>query len=620
MNGIMPDTPPPRLKKRGLFTAAVFGALIVGTPVIDAFATRGEIYPNIRIAAVDIGGQSIASAREELQTRFEEFNNTPPDFIAGSVQETVPLLDIVSFDTDATLNQAQTIGNSGSSFKRAQERLTARIAGITLTPQININKDTLQNALQKAFAEVERQPSNASFNITFENKKPLVSILPSTDGTKININQAIIDLTVRAGNLNNDSLTLILQTIPAEIHAEDLAPHINEVEKILNRNPPEIIFQDKKWAISAETLALWITVNKNENGIAVAFDEKKIATWLDTIAKEVERKPTNAIFELSEDGKKVTEFDLGTPGLAIPRDENAALIATAILANTPVALQVKEATPTITTQKGATDFGIKELVGRGTTNFKGSPPNRVKNIKRGATILNGTLIAPNEEFSLLDHLRPFTTENGYLPELVIKAAEGKTTPEIGGGLCQIGTTMFRTVLNAGLPVTERRNHSYRVSYYEPPVGMDATIYDPAPDFKFLNDTGNWLLLTTHINGTTLTFELWGSKDGRIAETTEPEVFNFKKPPEKKIIETTDLPVGQIKCTEKAHIGSDAKFTYTVTYADGRVKEKEFFSRYRPWQEVCLVGVEKLTAESTPEPTPEIVPLTPDTAPPATVQN
>ncbi|OGL67095.1 hypothetical protein A3B21_04790 [Candidatus Uhrbacteria bacterium RIFCSPLOWO2_01_FULL_47_24] len=617
MNGFIPAPGAPQPKKRRLFVAAVFGVLIIGAPLFDAFATRGEIYPHVRVAAVEIGGQSTASARKELQARFEEFSNTPLTFIADSTRAAVPLADIVSFDVDATISQAQTIGNSGSSLKRFNERLTARVSGITIAPVVDLNEEVLSKTLHEAFASIESDPKNAAFAVTFQDGKATVTITPDVSGNMIDMESVAKKLTEYASTLTLAPLELALQPISAEIMTDDLLKQVDEAETLFKHGAPEVTLQDKKWMISYETLADWLTAKKDGDKIAVALDEVKIATWLDTIVKEVERKPINAIFELSEDGKKVIEFDLGTPGIELPREENAAAIASAILAQKPIALAVKELAPRVTPQKGAADFGIKELVGRGTTSFKGSPVNRVKNIKRGAAILDGTLIAPGEEFSLLEHLRPFTEENGYLPELVIKASEGRTTPEIGGGLCQIGTTMFRVVLNAGLPVTARANHSYRVSYYEPPVGMDATIYDPAPDFKFINDTGNWLLLTTHVSGSTLTFDLWGTKDGRIAKTTEPEISNIKKPPEKKIIETTELPPGKTKCTEKAHIGSDARFTYIVTYADGTVKEKEFFSRYRPWQEVCLLGVEKLTA---PEPLPEEVPLTPDTAPPIVVQN
>ena len=125
------------------------------------------------------------------------------------------------------------------------------------------------------------------------------------------------------------------------------------------------------------------------------------------------------------------------------------------------------------------DLGINEILGVGTSNFSGSPTNRIKNIKNGARLLNGTLIKPGETFSLLNTLKPFTTDNGYLPELVIKG--DKIQPELGGGLCQIGTTIFRAAMNSGMPIVERRSHSLAVSYY-----FDPENGNPEPTPPFMN--------------------------------------------------------------------------------------------------------------------------------------
>ena len=192
---------------------------------------------------------------------------------------------------------------------------------------------------------------------------------------------------------------------------------------------------------------------------------------------------------------------------------------------------------------------------------------------------------------MIKTLGPIDGEHGWLPELVIKG--NRTLPEFGGGLCQIGTTAFRAAMNTGLLITERRNHSYRVRYYEP-AGTDATIYDPSPDFKFKNDTPHAILITTELQGDIVVFSFWGTEDGREAVVGKSVITNITAPPPKKLIETTDLPVGQTKCTETAHAGATAKVDYTVNYGNGETKTITFTSVYRPWQAVCLVGVASLT--------------------------
>lgn len=248
-------------------------------------------------------------------------------------------------------------------------------------------------------------------------------------------------------------------------------------------------------------------------------------------------------------------------------------------------------------------MGIKEIIGVGRSDFSGSPSNRRKNIANGVKKLDGTIVMPGEEFSLLKALGPIVASEGWLPELVIKG--NKTVPELGGGLCQIGTTTFRGALASGLPITVRQSHSYRVRYYEP-AGTDATIYEPNPDFRFKNDMTTPVLIHVYTtDGDELIYEFWGTRDGRgtqfigqqtvsVVDDLKPSIFNVTSPPPTRLIETLDLKPGQKKCTEVAHAGADTEFTYTVTYANGIKNEQVFRSHYRPWQAVCLVGVEKLS--------------------------
>jgi len=144
-------------------------------------------------------------------------------------------------------------------------------------------------------------------------------------------------------------------------------------------------------------------------------------------------------------------------------------------------------------------------------------------------------------------------------------------------------------MGAGLPVVNRQNHSYRVVYYEP-AGTDATIYDPAPDYKFLNDTQDHVvLITKQVGKDTLRFELWGTRDGRVQAQSKVKIWNITPPPAPKLIETSALAEGAKKCFETAHAGATTNFTYTITYPDGHVKSQDFHSVYKPWQAQCLIG-------------------------------
>jgi vancomycin resistance protein YoaR len=166
------------------------------------------------------------------------------------------------------------------------------------------------------------------------------------------------------------------------------------------------------------------------------------------------------------------------------------------------------------------ELGIKEKIGTGESDFSGSTKNRKYNIEVATSRFHGLIIKPGEEFSFVKNLGEVDGDHGYKKELVIK--KNTTVPEFGGGICQVSTTTFRAALNTGLEITERHNHAYPVSYYNPP-GLDATIYIPSPDLKFINDTENNILIQTRIEGTKLFFDFYGTSDGRQVELEGPTI-------------------------------------------------------------------------------------------------
>ena len=371
----------------------------------------------------------------------------------------------------------------------------------------------------------------------------------------------------------------------------------HQAKALLALAPLTLKYEAKSWEIDSATMIDWLTLeiadSHSKQRVQVSLDFEKIIEYLTAVvAPELNQPAIDAKFKMSDN--KVSIFQPGQDGWEIDLQLSAERIITA------TAEQIREIELIVKQDSALSEMaepekmGIKEIIGTGHSNFVGSPANRRHNIKIGAESLSGLLIRPDEEFSLMTALGEINKEAGYLPELVIKNNE--TIPEYGGGLCQIGTTMFRTALATGLPITMRRNHSYRVSYYEP-AGTDATIYDPWPDFKFKNDTENYILIQYRIEGNDLYFDFWGTNDGRVVDKTDPAIYNITEPEPTKIVETLDLPVGKKKCTERAHNGADAYFDYTVTYADGEIKEERFYSHYVPWQEVCLLGVEELSVEA-----------------------
>jgi vancomycin resistance protein YoaR len=149
-------------------------------------------------------------------------------------------------------------------------------------------------------------------------------------------------------------------------------------------------------------------------------------------------------------------------------------------------------------------------------------------------------------------------------------------------------------MNSGLPVVERQNHSLVVSYYNDPAngnpGTDATIYEPNPDLKFVNDTGHYVLFTAEMpaGSTKLYFTFYGTSDGRKGSYSAPVIERWIPTGPKKEIPSQDLDPGQFKC-QAAHVGADASFTYTIARPTGEREQTVFTSHYRPLPEICLIG-------------------------------
>jgi len=280
-------------------------------------------------------------------------------------------------------------------------------------------------------------------------------------------------------------------------------------------------------------------------------DKEAIKAYLEDLARKVNRDPMDAKFTVT-DGK-VTAFAEAQDGLTLDIDNNLETLLTAITTqptSEKIALRYDAKKPEINYSE-VNNLGISSIIGEGTSNFKGSPANRIHNIKVATDRYNGVLIKPGEEFSFVSFLGEVDAEHGYLPELVIK--QGVTEPEFGGGICQVSTTAFRAAIFSGLKITARKNHAYPVSYYNP-QGMDSTVYIPRPDLRFLNNTPSYILIQTKIVGTVLTFSFYGTDDGRKTSIDGPTI-------------TERQPDGALK----------ASFTQLVVAKDGKEIIKDVFN-------------------------------------------
>lgn len=556
------------------------------------------IMPGVRVAEVDLGGLSQEAAADRLREAAKGLTLTYTD--DGQKMTISPIGNVASYDIDAAVAQALRVGQHPNPFVSLFQHVQARAFSIEVTMPYRLDADRLTAQITERFGLLVKPAQDAKLSIAVnKNGAATVSVLPDADGTELNRTQLVSAAETALRTLTPTVTPVTVTKDEPELRVADVEPLRDGVAPLLARLPIRITAGTDNWTIDAQTAAQWITAKRGKDGVELGIDAEVLIAYLQPRADLLALKPVDAIF-VEKDGR-VTEFVPSQDGTMLDMDASVGRISDAIMVGGGESENGAVDLPIITDvaeiQTGASNrYGITELLGTGSSNFKGSPRNRRTNIDVGRHSLNGILVHPGEEFSLLKALGPIDGEHGYLEELVIKGNE--TKPEYGGGLCQIGTTTFRAVLASGLPVMERRNHSYRVSYYELDgdgnymgPGKDATIYEPAPDFKFRNDMATSVMLRTRLIGTDkLVFEFWGKKDGRVAEQTNAVILTSTPPPPKKMIKTTTIPPGTVKCTEKPHPGATTKFSYSVTYPSGEKKDETFMSYYKPWGEVCLTGV------------------------------
>jgi len=332
---------------------------------------------------------------------------------------------------------------------------------------------------------------------------------------------------------------------------------------------------------------------------AYHYSDQELQSLITKFQKAINVDPVNARFTYNNG--RVTEFKTAKVGKSVSvagitdymqnKSVPHLLSGSGNLINVPMPIETIK--PDVSSSQ-ANSMGIAERIGIGTSLFHGSIANRIFNIQLAVSRLNGILIKPGESFSFDNAVGDISSLTGYKQAYVIQ--NGRTVLGDGGGICQVSTTFFRAILNAGMPVLERHPHAYRVHYYEEDSapGIDAAIYTPTVDLKFKNDSGHYILVQAFadIENEQLTFELYGTSDGRISHVSTPVILSQSPAPEPLYQDDPTLPKGQVKQVDFAAGGANVYFTYSVTKNGKEIISDKFSSNYRPWQAIFLRGTKE----------------------------
>lgn len=594
-----------------IFGLEVFGSMflllliIFGMVVLGAFEIKynDRFYPGVFVGGESIGGKTYAEALNHFREKSEELQknglnanfensqgisekvNIPMSATGLTSDNSIEYFTLGNWEND--MQKAYKWGHGTNIFRSFMQQATLLFTRKNFNFSITIQKEAIDSLLESELHNFFKKSVSAEF-LSVNDK---ISISKEKTGETINKEEIIDVLKQKLSQFDTAPMTFRTYEDVTMVTQENLRPFLGFAEKLAKGINLVFQYQGHKWNIKGSKLVTWLTT-KGENEIGI--DRVKLKNYLtSTVTKFIENPPQNSRFEVRNgelvevvSGKIGNVVDINKVAQQIEKMISESELNLNLQSNTIyITIETIQIEPKVT-KDTIEKYQIKNLVGKISTSFEGSSTDREHNIIIGVAAITGILIAPGEEFSTVSSIGPVSEKEGYVKEMVIK--ENKTVKEFGGGLCQVATTLFRLALNAGLPISERVNHRFVVHYYDPP-GLDATIYGPHPDLRFVNDTDNYLLLQARVKDKQVIMELYGRKDGRSVEISKPSLYNKIPAPETKYVQSGELPVGITKCSETPHDGVTTDVLYTVKYTDGIVKEKNFRSIYQPWQKVCLVG-------------------------------
>ncbi|HEY57342.1 MAG TPA: hypothetical protein G4O04_02165 [Anaerolineae bacterium] len=584
----------------GVLLALVFVGVAVAW---YSLSYRGTTYPGVAVAGVDLSGLTPDQAAQRLSQTLTFPTTGKVTLTAPGHTWTLPPIALgFALDPQASALAAYRYGREGSLAQRIAQRLVAWQRGVNLPPVAVFNEPLAYKAVQQLAATIERPTVEAEIRI----QGTEVVATPGQVGVTVDVPAVVAQLREQLPALRDLQIPLPVTTHPPEIL--DPTPTAEHLRAIL-AGPLTIDFPQREegdpgpWTIEPQTLAAYLLIarQRNEHGarFVVQINPQPLRSFLERLTPQLQREAVRPRFEFDEQNKQLKLIQHGVEGRELDIEASLEALVQAILAGQhQVALVVNRHPPNVADDATAEELGITELVGEHTTYFYGSSAERIHNIATAAGRFHGLLVAPGEVFSMVKALGDISLDNGYAEALIIYG--DRTIKGVGGGVCQVSTTLFRTVFFAGYPIVERHPHAYRVLYYEQTAsgwanpkwaGLDATVYVPLVDFKFKNDTPYWILMEVQVNAPHrfITWRLYSTSDGRTVEWHTTGLQNKTDPPDPKYIENPELKPGEIRQVDWAVEGAEVTVT-RIVWRNGEVRYRdEFVTHYQPWRAVCEYG-------------------------------
>jgi vancomycin resistance protein YoaR len=576
--GSAPGQRSARLIARWILVSIALLAVLIALVGLAFAGSTARLADGVAIAGVDVGGLTPKQARVLLERRFDQVARVPVVFTAGGKSYPIKATTLGVEADWASAIQSATREGQGFGPVRGFKRLQARFFGAEVMPPAQAYAAALDYKLAGLAREIDRDHVEAKL----VRRGLSIELVPGRAGLQLDKRAAQSRIVRSLARLERgDIVALPVRIDPVEVDAADLAPAARQARLALSA-PVRLEYSGVRWKLPRWRIAELLSLpadGKTELTIAGPGAE----AWFTKLRKTVEHAPVDARFEVTSGGEIRILPDKPGLGIDVPATAEA-LLAAAISPTARTATLAARTTAADRTAAEAQAMGITGVVGSYYTTY-GGIASRLHNVALVAELIDGTLVAPGQTFSFNGTTGERTAEKGFQEAPVI--INGELQTGLGGGICQVSTTVFNAAYEAGLEIDERTNHALYISHY--PLGRDATVNYPDLDLEFTNDTDHWLLVRTFVGSGSLTVNLYGTPQNRRVESTGEPLRVIGAPNVKRVPDPT-LLTGESEVLEYGEPARATSVSRKVYSASGKLlHEDTWYSQYRSEPRVLRVG-------------------------------
>jgi vancomycin resistance protein YoaR len=594
----------------GLATLAAF-LLLANLAFSVYFANR--ILPGVTMSNHSLGGLTLDEATDVIARSLTFPEQGTIVLTAGDkTWAATPAQLGVYLDPISSAKAAYAAGRHGSLLDILSKRLSSFTSTTEVSPSFIFDQKASVSFLQQIATQVNQPIREASIRLNGTE----VVVTQGQPGIQLDYANSLNEITNQVRSMQSGSVKLALvQTVPNVLDASaqgELARSI--LSQPFSLTIPSNLGTREPFQIQPDVLAQLLLFNTTSEAggtqIIIGVDAPALKAYLASIQGELNTQPENPRFIFIDETRQLNLLTPAVIGRTLNLENSTSAIQNALHSGAHSAELAFDITnPAVLDDAKGSDLGITELIEARTTYFRGSTADRIQNIKTAAARFHGLLIAPGEVVSMSDILGDISLDNGYAEAMIILGDQ--TIKGIGGGVCQVSTTLFRTVFFSGLQILERHSHAYRVGYYEQTAsghdqnlaGMDASVFVPLVDFKFKNDTPYWLLMETYVSTAnySLTWKFYSTEDGRTVSYTSTGLTDIVESPDPVYRLNPDLPQGTKKQVDWAVDGANVTIYRTVTRNGQVIYNDKISTHYQAWGDVYEYGP---GTEGIPTPTPQ----------------